>query len=134
MAEERAIALDKLARALDKLRDTGLPLNDWQAGKKYKVNYPVLHENKIYRCKEAHIASSTFDETKWETVSNADTVVDTYSGGKYYAQNELVIYNGGLYIANQNIELSSESFNFNLWSSISCSLATNAQIEELFGL
>ena len=97
MADEKAIALDKLARALNKLRDTGLPLNDWQAGKKYKVNYPVLHENKIYRCIEAHTASSTFDETKWETVSNADSGVKTWGENTSYSVGNIVIYNDKIY-------------------------------------
>ena len=97
MADEKAIALDKLARALNKLRDTGLPLNDWQAGKKYKVNYPVLYENKIYRCIEAHTASSTFDETKWETVSNADSGLKTWVENTLYKTGDIVVYGNGIY-------------------------------------
>lgn len=97
LADEKAIALDKLARALNKLRDTGLPLNDWQAGKKYKVNYPVLHENKIYRCIETHTASSTFDETKWETVSNADSGLKTWVENTLYKTGDIVVYGSGIY-------------------------------------
>ena len=97
MADEKAIALDKLARALNKLRDTGLPLNDWQAGKKYKVNYPVLHENKIYRCIEAHTASSTFDETKWEVVSNTDSGLKTWVENTLYKTGAIVVYGNGIY-------------------------------------
>lgn len=97
MADEKAIALDKLARALNKLRDTGLPLNDWQAGKKYKINYPVLHENKIYRCIEAHTASSTFDETKWEVVSNVDSGLKAWGENTLYKTGDIVIYNDKIY-------------------------------------
>lgn len=97
MAEERAIALDKLARALNKLRATGLPLNNWQASKKYKVNYPVLHENKLYRCIEEHTASSTFNETKWELVSNAGSGVKTWEENTLYKTGDLVVYGSGIY-------------------------------------
>lgn len=97
MAEEKAIALDKLARALNKLRDTGLPLNNWQTNKKYKVNYPVLHENKLYRCIEEHTASSTFDETKWEVVSNAGSGVKTWEENTLYKVDDIVVYGNGIY-------------------------------------
>lgn len=70
MADEKVIDLNRLSRFHDNLKSNGLPLNNWQASKKYKVNYPVLYENKIYRCIEAHTASSTFDETKWRIVGN----------------------------------------------------------------
>ena len=70
MADEKVIDLNRLSRFHDNLKSNGLPLNNWQASKKYKVNYPVLYENKIYRCIEAHTASSTFDETKWKIVGD----------------------------------------------------------------
>ena len=97
MAEERAIALDKLARALDKLKATGLPLNDWQANKKYKVNYPVLHENKLYRCIEEHTASSTFDETKWEVVSKSENGISLWQVSTEYGVGDILIYNDCIY-------------------------------------
>lgn len=74
MADEKAISLDKLARALNKLRDTGLPLNDWQANKKYKVGYTVIQSGKLYRCIIAHISTSTFDTAKWEELSSGGEI------------------------------------------------------------
>lgn len=97
LADEKAIDLGRLSRFNDNLKSNGLPLNNWQAGKKYKVNYPVLHENKIYRCLEAHTASSTFDETKWETVSNADSGLKTWGENTLYKTGDIVVYGNGIY-------------------------------------
>ena len=97
MADEKAIDLSRLSRFNDNLKSNGLPLNDWQANKKYKVNYPVLYENKIYRCIESHTASSTFDETKWETVSNTDSGLKTWVENTLYKTGDLVVYGNGIY-------------------------------------
>lgn len=97
MADEKAIGLGRLSRFNDNLKSNGLPLNDWQAGKKYKVNYPVLHENKIYRCIESHTASSTFDETKWEIVSNAGSGLKTWGENTLYKTGDIVVYGNGIY-------------------------------------
>ena len=91
MADEKAIALDKLARALNKLRDTGLPLNDWQAGKKYKVGYTVIQSGKLYRCIIAHISTSTFDTAKWEELSSGRGI-STWKENTTYDVNDIVIY------------------------------------------
>ena len=122
MADEKAIALDKLARALNKLRDTGLPLNDWQVNKKYKVNYPVLYENKIYRCIESHTASSTFDETKWETVSNADSGLKTWGENTLYKTGDIVVYGNGIYQCITE-HTSTSTFDTTNWTNLSVGYA-----------
>ena len=122
MAEEKAIALDKLARALNKLRDTGLPLNDWQANKKYKVNYPVLHENKLYRCIEEHTASSTFDETKWEIVSTAGSGIKTWEENALYKTGDLVVYGSGIYQCITD-HTSTSTFDTTNWTNLSVGYA-----------
>ena len=97
LADEKAIDLGRLSRFHDNLKSNGLPLNDWQANKKYKVNYPVLYKNKIYRCIEAHTASSTFDETKWEVVSNTDSGLKTWVENTLYKTGDIVVYGNGIY-------------------------------------
>ena len=97
LEDEKAIDLGRLSRFNDNLKSNGLPLNDWQANKKYKVNYPVLYENKIYRCIESHTASSTFDETKWETVSNVDSGLKAWTANTSYSVGNIVIYNDKIY-------------------------------------
>ena len=51
LADEKVIDLDRLSRFHDNLKSNGLPLNNWQANKKYKVGYTVIQDGKFYRCK-----------------------------------------------------------------------------------
>ena len=118
MADEKAIDLGRLSRFNDNLKSNGLPLNDWQAGKKYKVNYPVLHENKIYRCIEAHTSSSTFDETKWEIISNADSGLKTWGENILYKTGDIVVYGNGIYQCITE-HTSTSTFDTTNWTNIS---------------
>ena len=118
MADEKAIDLGRLSRFNDNLKANGLPLNDWQASKKYKVNYPVLHENKIYRCLEAHTASSTFDETKWETVSNADSGLKAWVENTLYKTGDIVVYGNGIYKCITE-HTSTSTFDTSNWTNLS---------------
>ena len=118
LADEKAIDLGRLSRFNDNLKSNGLPLNNWQAGKKYKVNYPVLHENKIYRCLEAHTASSTFDETKWETVSNADSGLKTWGENTLYKTGDIVVYGNGIYQC-KIAHTSTTTFDDTKWTNLS---------------
>lgn len=134
MAEEKAIALDKLARTLNKLRDTGLPLNNWQANKKYKVNYPVLHENKLYRCIEEHTSTTTFDSTKFDLVGGSGSGISNWASNTSYSVGYLVIYDNNIYQCNTNHTSTTFTADASKWTLIGDedTPATSLQIQSLF--
>ena len=82
MADEKVIDLDRLSRFHDKLKSNSLPLNNWQANKKYKVGHTVIQDGKLYRCKTEHTSTTTFDATKFDLVSggNGTTISDWAPG------------------------------------------------------
>lgn len=85
MADEKAIDLDRLSRFYDNLKSNVLPLNNWQANKKYKVGYTVIQDGKLYRCKTEHTSTTTFDATKftqltYELATDTEVVNGIFGG------------------------------------------------------
>ena len=90
MPDEKVIDLGRLSRYHDNLKSNGLPMNDWQANKIYKVGYVVMYNGNQYRCTVEHTSTSTFDTSKWELTSSPGGVDlpewqpnTSYTAGKY---------------------------------------------------
>ena len=56
---------------------------DWVSGESYLANDVVLYTNSVYRCNVDHVATNTFDPTKWDlvdvTISLSGVTPGTYS-------------------------------------------------------
>ena len=92
MPDEKVIDLDRLSRFHDNLKSNGLPLNNWQANKKYKVGYTVLQDGKLYRCKTEHTSTTTFDATKFTEISASGAGgISVWASNTQYAVNDVVI-------------------------------------------
>ena len=97
MADEKVIDLDRLDRFHDNLKSNGLPLNNWQANKKYKVGYTVIQDGKFYRCKTEHTSTTTFDVTKFDLVGGSGSGISNWASNTSYSVGDLVVYGNGIY-------------------------------------
>ena len=104
MPDEKVIGLDRLSRFYDNLKSNGLPLDNWQANKKYKVGYTVIQDGKFYRCKTEHTSTTTFDSTKFDLVggSSSGTTISDWATGTTYSVGDLVIHDNNIYQCNTN--------------------------------
>lgn len=100
MADEKVIDLDRLSRFHSNLKSNGLPLNNWQANKNYKVGYTVIQDGKLYRCKTEHTSTSTFDSTKFDLVGGSGSGIQNWSTNTSYSVGDLVIYDNNVYQCN----------------------------------
>ena len=117
MAEyENIIDLNKLGRFHDNLKDKGLPLNDWQANKEYKVGYIVIQDGKLYRCNTEHTSTTTFDDTKWSVVSSSG--VPYYNSNISYKVDDQVVYDNSIYRC-VTAHTSTSTFDDTKWEEIS---------------
>jgi len=94
---ENIIDLNKLGRFYNNLKDKGLPLNDWQALKDYKVGYSVRYDNKMYVCKVEHTSDINFDTTKWDLISGGS--LEDWQANKKYSADDTFVYENIIYKA-----------------------------------
>ena len=102
MPDEKVIDLDRLSRFHDNLKSNGLPLNNWQANKKYKVGYTVIQDGKFYRCKTEHTSTTTFDNTKFDLVGGSGSGIQNWTTNTSYSVGDLVIQDNNIYQCNTN--------------------------------
>lgn len=100
----------KLGRFLTTLKNSGLPMNDWQANKVYKVGYTVVNNGKLYRCTTAHTSGSTFNATNWESIGGGGgNGISNWSASTQYNVDDVVINDDVIYRCN-TAHTSSNSF------------------------
>ena len=136
LADEKVIDLDRLSRFHDNLKSNGLPLNNWQANKKYKVGYTVIQDGKFYRCKIEHTSTTTFDATKFDLVSGGSggTTISDWATGTTYSVGNLVIHDNNIYQCNTNHTSATFTADISKWTLIGGedTPATSLQIQSLF--
>lgn len=131
----KVVDLDRLERFHNNLKSNGLPLNNWQANKKYKIGYIVIQDGKLYRCKIEHTSTTTFDTTKFDLVGGSGgTTISDWATGTTYSVGDLVIHDNNIYQCNTNhtsTTFTADASNWNVLGEQN-SLATSAQIQSLF--
>lgn len=118
MANEKVIDLDRLSRFHDSLKSNGLPLNNWQANKKYKVGYTVIQNGKLYRCKTEHTSTTTFDATKFDLVGGSGSGISNWASNTSYSVGDLVVYGNGIYQC-KTAHTSTTTFDDTKWTNLS---------------
>lgn len=73
---------------------------EWKAEEGYLVGQVVLYNNRLYKCKTAHTATTTFEPTKWTQIL-ATPIIDDWQVDTNYLEGQLVLNAGNLYRANQ---------------------------------
>ena len=113
----KAVDLDRLERFHDNLKSNGLPLNNWQANKKYKLGYTVIQNGKLYRCKTEHTSTTTFDSTKFDLVGGSGSGIQNWATNTSNSVGDLVIHDNNIYQCNTNhtsTTFSDDASNWNL--------------------
>ena len=115
----KVVDLDRLERFHNNLKSNGLPLNNWQANKKYKVGYTVIQNGKFYRCKTEHISTTTFDTTKFDLVggNSSGATISDWATGTTYSVGDLVIHDNNIYqciTAHTSTTFTADASNWNL--------------------
>ena len=118
MADEKVIDLDRLSRFHNNLKSNGLPLNNWQASKKYKVGYTVIQDGKFYRCKTEHTSTATFDSTKFDLVGGSGSGIQNWTINTSYSVGDLVVYGNGIYQC-KTAHTSTTTFDDTKWTNLS---------------
>ena len=118
MADEKVIDLGRLSRFHDNLKSNGLPLNNWQANKKYKVGYTVIQDGKFYRCKTEHTSTTTFDSTKFDLVGGSGSGISNWASNTSYSVGDLVVYGNGIYQC-KTAHTSTTTFDDIKWTNLS---------------
>ena len=118
MADEKVIDLDRLDRFHDNLKLNGLPLNNWQANKKYKVGYTIIQDGKFYRCKTEHTSTTTFDVTKFDLVGGSGSGISNWASNTSYSVGDLVVYGNGIYQC-KTAHTSTTTFDDTKWTNLS---------------
>ena len=68
-------------------------LPEWTANEGYLVGQVVMYQNRLYKCKTAHTATSTFDLTKWTPIL-ASPVIEEWQISTNYLAGQLVLNSG----------------------------------------
>lgn len=76
------------------------PFHDWKTSTQYVLNDIVINDKKIYRCTTAHTSTNTFDETKWEEISELENTVRPWATKTDYKANDLIYIDNVLYKCN----------------------------------
>jgi len=120
LPDEKVIDLDRLSRFHDNLKSNGLPLNNWQANKKYKIGYTVIQDGKFYRCKTEHTSTATFDSTKFDLVggNSSGAIISDWATGTTYSVGDLVIHDNNIYQCNTNHTSTTFSTDESKWNLI----------------
>ena len=118
LEDEKAIDLGRLSRFNDNLKSNGLPLNNWQANKKYKVGYTIIQDGKFYRCKTEHTSTTTFDAVKFDLVGGSGYGISNWTNSTLYSVGDLVVYGNGIYQC-KTAHTSTTTFDDTNWTNLS---------------
>lgn len=118
LEDEKAIGLGRLSRFNDNLKSNGLPLNNWQANKRYKVGYTIIQDGKFYRCKTEHTSTTTFDAVKFDLVGGSGYGISNWTNSTLYSVGDLVVYGNGIYQC-KTTHTSTTTFDDTKWTNLS---------------
>lgn len=107
---------DRLRRFHSNLKANGLPLNDWQSLKKYKVGSCIKHEGKLYVCNTEHTSGIDFDVDKWDSVGGSS--LNDWQALEEYNVGQNVVYNDLIYKC-ITTHTSTDEFDYTKWKCLS---------------
>ena len=77
-------------------------LGNWTDTVRYKVNDVVKYGSGSWICTEAHVSTTTFDDTKWSVFVEGLEFEDSWNSATIYQIGDVVTYGGYSYIAKRN--------------------------------
>lgn len=106
-----------------------LQVDAWKTATDYNIGDIIVYNNKLYKCKIVH-TSNVFSEdiNNWIIINSS---LENWKPSTYYSEDSIAVYNNILYICNTS-HTSSSTFDYTKWTKTGESLATKAQIDDLF--